>query len=242
MAKIENSDDISHEEFATALNTNQGLIDEFMYVGKALNVEGFSIEEWIKGASYDLNIVVNLYDQQQLSYTFKQNRFTQALVLSVLMVQNGENYIYGVLYHENYGVFSVEHHNLDYKIEKCKSEMNELQKFEVFAKESLDLIVKDPVSQEICDKMNEIYYKIKPRSRKVWLFEERIARIGKGYVGNVKRCDWCNNCISAVKLECKCLVCFNCIHIYQIKSCLNCSKPFSGNLQNELNEIKSTFT
>lgn len=242
LTKIENSDVVEHEKFAVDMNNSQELLDEFMYIGKNLAVEGFSIEEWIKGFSVDLNVNINFYDSQQVNYAIKQSKYTQALVLSILMIQNEEVYMYGVLYHEQYREFNTEHHNLDYRNEKCKHELSELQKFEVFAKESLELIVKEHVTQEFCDRMNEIYYKIKPHCRKFLLFEERIARIGRWYLGNVKKCDWCNNCISTVKFECMCLVCFSCINAYQGNDCMNCTKAFSENWKSELNRIKSTFT
>lgn len=174
---IEESSEVDHNHFAKALNSEMDLVNEFLSIGRALsNYIGSNIQDWINEFCKDLNVNVVIYNEIEQAHAFVNNKYTQALVLSILMHQEGGGY--GVIYHERYTEFSPNHYNLNYGAVSSGIKFTELQEFEVFVSRSLDLLVKEQVPESFALKMNEIYYKIKVHTRKFCLFEERMNRIG----------------------------------------------------------------
>lgn len=242
LAAIENSSKLDHNQFAKALNSEIELINEFMNIGIFVNNNlKPNINDWISDFCKDLNVNVNIYNENEHTHSFLNSRYTQALVLSILIQKNDGGY--GVIYHEKYSEFDSNHFNLSYNTESSGIKFTELQEFEVYVSKSLDLLVKEQIPEGFSGKMNEIYYKIKLHTRKFCLFDERMNRIGKLYLGNIEKCSFCLVGVSAIRLECSCFLCYECVNAYQpSNSCPSCSTPFSNSSLSLFNSIKSTFT
>jgi hypothetical protein len=173
---IKRAEPNQQENFALELKNQPDLVNEFILLGADFTSQpNFSIESFCSLFSYELNVQIKVYNSEDPIFYSNENRYTEALVLSIVYCDNPQQY--GVIYNENFKVFSPENFNLDYTFKALRPEPSPTQLFDNFLCESLEILSRATLNDSELNTLKLFYYQLKKLSQKHWDFEDKLKMI-----------------------------------------------------------------
>lgn len=162
-------------------------------------------------ASKELNVQIAIYDDNDLIVKVINNRFSNALVMSIYQKAEVDRYKYFTLYHVNYENMSIENYNVS---EECIGDDYSMDEGSLFNDTMLILMetfkISAPKKHYAETIMNE-FYVLKRRSKKTWPFERKLCNACKEYLVGFDKCILCKRVMHKFKFECGCKYCSECL-------------------------------